>query len=297
MTQRVNRADATIGAVVMDDGSRDGTQEAICVEFPSVRLLRGNGELFWAAGMAHAEREARTLAPDYLLWLNDDVVLEPDALERLFETKKSWGSDAIVVGALRDPDSGEVAYSGLRRTRRHPLAFERVGTESVTEDADTFNGNVVLMSVSIAERLGGIDGGFSHAFADLDYGLRAKRYGINVLVSPPIGFCRKNTSGEIWRNPNFSRRARWAAILGPKGLPPRSLARFLVRHGGPVWPIYWVAPYLRLAISTAFAVSLGSGELANNTTWVPGGDDVGRNIVGNDASSSHDAAGSDRNAA
>ena len=47
-------------------------------------MIHGNGELYWARSMALAEERAMALAPDYLLWLNDDVVLHRRALSTLF---------------------------------------------------------------------------------------------------------------------------------------------------------------------------------------------------------------------
>ena len=37
--------------ILVDDGSTDGTGEAVQGEFPQVRLLRGDGRLFWGGGL------------------------------------------------------------------------------------------------------------------------------------------------------------------------------------------------------------------------------------------------------
>src|SRR4051812_48202914 len=68
--------------VLVDDGSTDGTGEAVTAEFPDVEIVRGPGSYYWARGMAIAERAARQLWPASTehLWLNDDVSLHPSAL-------------------------------------------------------------------------------------------------------------------------------------------------------------------------------------------------------------------------
>ena len=43
---------------VTDDGSTDGTSEAIRAIWPEATIIHGTGTLFWAAGMALAERAA-----------------------------------------------------------------------------------------------------------------------------------------------------------------------------------------------------------------------------------------------
>ena len=69
--------------------------------------------------------------PDYLLWLNDDVVLDDDALERLLATHAALCAErqplSLVVGATRDPQSGTTTYGGLRRISRfRRMAFAQV---------------------------------------------------------------------------------------------------------------------------------------------------------------------------
>ncbi len=109
------RESTTLAAVLVDDGSVDGTAESVRQGFPAVEVIGGDGELYWAGAMALAERAALAHRPDYLLWLNDDVVLDRDALARLIETCDSRAGRCIAVGALRDPVTGELTYSGVRR--------------------------------------------------------------------------------------------------------------------------------------------------------------------------------------
>ena len=68
-----------------------------------------------------AEGIALRSSPDYVLWLNDDVVLQPGFLRRLLDTSRRHG-DAVVVGATFDPVTGATTYSGLARSGRHTLA-------------------------------------------------------------------------------------------------------------------------------------------------------------------------------
>jgi GT2 family glycosyltransferase len=239
--------DASLSAVLVDDGSTDGTADAVRERFPEVRVIAGSGQLFWAAAMAIAEEEARRDEPDFLLWLNDDAALEPGALRTLIETAETRSEHGcIAVGALRDPRSGELTYSGVRRTGAHPLRFALVPPGDRPVEVDTFNGNVVLVSRAAFERVGSIDGEFAHATADYDYGLRAAEAGVSVLLAPDtIGTCPHNPSTEPWGDPTLTLRGRIRVLTGRKGIPPRSTARYLRRHGGPAWPLFWLSPYIR----------------------------------------------------
>lgn len=232
-----------LGAVVVDDASVDGTAAAIAATFPEVALVRGDGERYWAGGMALAERAALDRAFDALLWLNDDVALDPDAVVRLADVA---GATAIAVGATRDPRTAATTYSGVRIKGRHPLRVERVEPGSAPVVVDTFNGNAVLVPKPVHDRVGCLDAAFVHIAADFDYGLRARRLGIpRLLCAGTVGECEANPDPRPWAATGLSRRERLAALVGPKGYPPRSRGRYLRRHGGRAWPVYWVAPYVR----------------------------------------------------
>lgn len=230
-------------AVLLDDASSDGTAEAVRDRFPAVQVLGGTGDLYWAGGMALAERAALVTNPDFLLWLNDDVVLDQGALRRLLDTA---GPDAmhIAVGALRDPVTAEITYAGFRRRGRHPLRMDLVRPLEAPVPVDAFHGNVVLVPRPAALGVGPIDGALGHDAADLDYGLRARQAGIASLLAPDtLGTCARDHPRASWQHRPLKERIR--LLLGPKGAPPGARARFLRRHGGPLWPFFWLVLYVR----------------------------------------------------
>src|SRR5262245_41763769 len=65
---------------LVDDGSSDGTSEAVAVRFPAVHITRGSGDLYWVGGMRAAYEAASRADYDYHLWLNDDTILYPTAI-------------------------------------------------------------------------------------------------------------------------------------------------------------------------------------------------------------------------
>ena len=241
--------DVELDAVLVDDACSDGTDIAVTSAFPRTLVVRSSRDLYWAAGMALAERHALVRSPDYLLWLNDDVSLDPHAIECMLEVHRTHGSrPCIVVGALRDPQTNTLTYSGVRRRGLglHALRVELVQPSDHPIRVETFNGNVVLVPRMVTAVAGPIDGRFAHAFADFDYGLRAASSGVQNLLAPgTVGTCTRQVRATPWLDPSLPVRTRLQLLLGPKGFPPRSEARYLRRHGGLVWPILWAAPYLR----------------------------------------------------
>ena len=57
-----------LAAVVVDDGSTDGTAEALVAEFPWVQVVRSPGNLYWARGMHQAVQVAMQSDYDFYLW-------------------------------------------------------------------------------------------------------------------------------------------------------------------------------------------------------------------------------------
>lgn len=244
--------DVELCAVLVDDGSTDGTADAVGAQFPAVEVISGDGSLFWGQAMERAESIALTGAPDCILWLNDDVVLDSEALSGLLALAAECGEDCIIVGAVRDPATGSVTYSGVRRSGLHPLRIELVLPGEQPLEVEMFNGNVVLVPRATSARLGPIDGALGHAAADFDYGLRATRAGIRNLLAPgTIGTCVRDARPRPWLDRSLTAAQRLRLLLGPKGFPPRARARYLMRHGGFAWFLFWLAPYVRAAPSIA----------------------------------------------
>lgn len=225
-----------------DDGSTDGTAEAVASLPLHIKIVAGPGNWYWAHSMYQAEM---VIDQDYdaILWLNDDVELEPEALKQ-FEYWNQRHPASILVGQFCDPKTLELTYGGMRRLGRHPFKYETVFAAAQPQSVDTMNGNLVLIPKVVSEVVGNIDGGYAHAYSDIDFGLRAKRHNFDLIVVPTfLGFCPRNPDAS-----KQSLRARWRSIHSPKGSPPRSQLRFLRRHGGRSWPLYFVMPYVRILL-------------------------------------------------
>jgi GT2 family glycosyltransferase len=231
-----------------DDGSTDGTAEAVAAAFPDVTIIEGSGDLYWCRGTHRSWERAALTGYDGYLWLNDDVVLAGDAIPKLsdlIDDLASAGSQpGIFVGSFADPVSGETTYGGQSRLSRwHPGKLERVEPHPhAAIPIDTFNGNFVYVPADVVNQIGIIDPVFSHATGDTDYGLRAKKAGIPVLLAPGFfGTCR--------RNPPVVHDLR--SIFGRKGLPWSDWLVFTRRHARRgTWPLAFAAPYVKALAKT-----------------------------------------------
>jgi GT2 family glycosyltransferase len=237
--------DAAIELFLVDAGSTDGTVETVTALYPDVDVARVGSEVYWNQGMRAAFERARRTDPDHYLWLNDDTVLDDDAVAALLATEREFGGnqdrEVIVVGTTRDPRTGRPTYGGVRRANpRRPLMFELVEPTDRPRQVETMNGNCVLVPRRAARTLGNLEPRFTHGMGDFDYGLRARSAGIAVWIAP-------GTVGTCARNPQVERTTKEEirSLVSPKGLPPAEWWLFTKRWAGPLWPLYFVSPYVR----------------------------------------------------
>jgi GT2 family glycosyltransferase len=237
-----------------DDGSSDGTSDVITVNYPEVKILKGNGNLFWVGGMRLAFTEAMKANYDYYLWLNDDTILEENVLAKLLQVhqdlKNRGYSDSIVVGSTQDPITKQPTYGGAVKSKKwYSNKFEFLYPNEEIQECDTMYGNCVLISRSVAVKVGNIDAAFIHSLGDLDYGLRACRLGCSVWVAPGyVGTCTKNSIRNSWADTNLPLLERLKKVIQVKGFPLKPWTIFCSRHSGPFWFVYWLLPYIRAII-------------------------------------------------
>jgi GT2 family glycosyltransferase len=236
---------------LVDDGSTDGTADAVRIKFPSVHLAIGDSNLFWCRGMHKAFELALQRGDcDYFLWLNDDTMLRPDALARLLECALTQGSKqpVIVVGSTIDEASGKLTYGGEARTSVFkPLSFQRIVPGDQPQRCDSMTGNIVLIPSELARTVGNLDPVFEHAMGDTDYALRARQLGFDVWLGPGVyGSCADNSIEGTFLDASQPLLQRWRQMMSRKGLPWRSWLVFTRRHTGRLWLLYFAWPYVSL---------------------------------------------------
>jgi GT2 family glycosyltransferase len=246
---------------LVDDGCSDGTADEVGMRFPQVRIIRGTGNLYWCGGMRRAWQEAAQGRHDEYLWLNDDVTLEPFALQTLYDTldeqERATGTRGIVVGSTRVEGTGHTSYgsltsSGVAAAVDKPTAIKY------------FNGNIVLVSDHAFRVLGNLSTAYTHGFGDLDYGIRARRRGVPAWLAPGhLGACSANVTPR-WQRPGLSTWQRLKELHRPTGCPPRELAHLMWTDGA------WWAPWTVLKLyAGVLCFRDGSGTSAATVTHEP----------------------------
>ena len=259
-----------LSVVLVDDGSTDGTRAAVDALDLPVTIVTGPGDWYWSKSMSVGEAVAEGVDPDVILWLNDDVDVDPSALARLQRHLVDL-PDRILVGSMWGPRQAGPSFGGFRwADRRDLVRIQKVPPGPEPVDVEGFHGNFVAVPRSARRRIGAIDGGWPHHYADLDYALRAEAAGVPVTLMPGFyGVCAPE--GASWLDRSALRRQRLADVLGRKGWPIAAHVRFHRRYATGRWPAAVAAFY----VSTTTGTLMAGRDLAH-TVLLPSGSDEGR---------------------
>lgn len=216
LSNQIHQEDINKDTYITDGGSNDGTFEEVTEKFPEVDIEIKNG-VFWNRGMFTSwERAVRKQRYDYYLWLNDDVTLSPDCIHTLIDASKEKEDKAIIVGATTDTKTKQKLTYGGR--------IEGKGIPPVNGEltkVDFFNGNIVLVPAFVFEKLGNLDYYYTHSKGDFDYGIRAKKAGIEVFqCGKALGECDEHPRIDKWCDPEVPFKDRWKMLYKPNGMPP-----------------------------------------------------------------------------
>jgi len=177
--------------VVLDNGSRDGSPQALAAAFPDLLQLRLPENRGSASGYAAGLRWAFARGYDYVLLLNNDIEVEPDLL------------DALIHAAERDPRAGALgpkcyfhgegrrlwSAGGVLRfreavTRERGYGEIDAGQYDAECGVDYVNGCAILVRRSAAEAVGAWDPLYFICVDDADFCTRLARAGWRCLYVP-----------------------------------------------------------------------------------------------------------------
>ena len=196
--------DYDVDFYMLDDASTDGTAEAVAAAFPQVIILQGDGNLFWNRGMYRCWQEALKEHHDFYLWLNDDTQLFEDALDVLFRDYAAAGVMSIVAGCCCDREThSRVTYGGR-------VGNKLVEPDGAVREIECMNGNFVLVPDCVYREIGMNDPYYRHGLADYEYGFRARKKGVKVVVtSAYVAECDRHDEDKKCFDPKFPLKDRF----------------------------------------------------------------------------------------
>ena len=178
--------------IVVDNGSSDGSVEALQAQFPFAEIIRSERNLGFAGGNNLGLRQA---AGDVVFLMNSDVLAAADTLQALayqFEAQPDVGAisaglrttngEAQAFAYGDDPTLTYLVRRGSRTLlRRGPLHHWDIDQPIETE---WVSGACVAVRRAVIERVGLLDERFQLYFEDNDWCLRIRQAGLKVIYDP-----------------------------------------------------------------------------------------------------------------
>ena len=219
--------------LLWDNGSTDGTTETVRERFPRVHVHHSPENLGVAGGRnAAAAMAIELFQPDFLCFLDNDLVLTPGFLDALLDALLADPGVGQVQAKLRFLDRPDVLNDG----GGCHIIFWRGSTEPVGKgevDRGQYDrvracvscGGAMMVRAALFRDLGGFDMTFNpFGPEDLDFSLRLQRLGHRALYVPSAMAYHAVT--HTFEPGGYT--ARYARLKA------RHWLRFLRRHGSPL---------------------------------------------------------------
>ena len=229
-----------LDVLVVDNGSEDGSEEAVRAAFPSIEILQTGSNLGFAGGNNAGIERALERGTDHVMLLNNDTEVEPGFVEPMVEAMTADPAVGIVGASIayaHDP-SRLWAFGGGRfdvatgwvRHVQHPVDPATLGTEGTRHYYIT--GCTMLLRRSLLETVGCLDTTYFHFCEDVDLCLRAEAAGYRVTVAPDARLLHKVSATTRVASPTFlyyNLRSRLTLVRrhGPTGAPSRRAVAIL----------------------------------------------------------------------
>ncbi|MCX6639562.1 MAG: glycosyltransferase family 2 protein [bacterium] len=190
--------------VIIDDGSTDGTARTLRENHPDVIVLHGDGNLWWSGAMNLGARHALSEGADYVLFLNNDIVLEPNFLQELLKGAESFPR-SLVLSKILSAENPDTIWS--LGGKLHPASgyFGMVGNNTPDDgryvepfEVDWLPGMSVLIPIEVfREGIWVDEKTFPQYAGDSDFSIKARQAGYRLIVWPESRVYNKVSNSGI----------------------------------------------------------------------------------------------------
>ncbi len=251
---------------VVDNGSRDGSVDAIRARRPDVGVVALPRNRGYAGGNNAGVRAALDAGAGAVLLLNNDTEVAPDFLPPLIEVLNGNPRAAAVSSAVMRLDSPEVLQEAWCDVHYGFGLARHVGVNALPGEGfdkprrvDAAIGCSLLVAADAFRRVGLLDEEYFAYHEEIDWCVRARKAGYTLYYQPfSRVYHHYSKSTDVSRPPRTPRSAEAESLPNPIPLSwnpvrtylgARNSVRFIRRHAGPL-------RMARFAASTAYNIPL-----------------------------------------
>lgn len=193
--------------IVVDNGSADGSADAVAAEFPEAHLVRSPVNTGAAGGRNLGFRHAvERFSPEYVLFLDDDATVDEGLAGELVAALEAESRAGLATPkAYRMDAAGVIASAGGMRVRLGRGSITDIGAGvrdtgqfDRSETVDSCVGFAVLARREALERCRGFDEAYNpYGWEEVDLSLRVREAGYTIRYVP-AAVCR-HAGGAVGR--------------------------------------------------------------------------------------------------
>jgi GT2 family glycosyltransferase len=187
LRKALERVDGASEIVVVDNGSGDGSPEAIRAAEPEATVIALPENLGFPSGASEGIRRS---SGEWVALINNDVIVEPDALAEMLALGRTATDVGSVAAQMRFADDPNVINSAGIGVDRLGIAHDRLLGEPLSAGEDHpvevlgACGGAALHRRRMLDEVGGMDESYFFALDDADLGWRARMAGWRCLYAP-----------------------------------------------------------------------------------------------------------------
>jgi len=220
--------------VVVDNGSKDGSVDAIRAAHPAVRLLAAGENLGFAEGNNQGVQVAIQSGAEVVFLLNNDTTVAPDCLTRLAESATELPENSVLGAKILYQDHPDTIWHFGSRWDAKRFVLHTLGENEPEEqwtqrlEVDYIIGCAMWIPCEVIRRIGLFDKRFFLNYEETDLCFRARNAGIRLFSIPEahvfhkVGssfrtnahlmyFCERNRL--LWIQKNFHGAERRRMVL------------------------------------------------------------------------------------
>lgn len=196
--------------IVLDNGSSDGSVEAIAADFPAVAVIRLPQNLGYAGNNNVGIAAALAEGADWVFVLNEDTVVAPVCLSQLLAAAESDSSIGILGPLVYHADEPGVIQSAggwfdSRWRAGHAGANEDDrGQFCEPRDVAWISGCAILVRRQVVETVGALDERFFYYWEEIEWCLRARNAGCRAVHVPAAKLWHKGVARDYRPGPDVT---------------------------------------------------------------------------------------------
>jgi GT2 family glycosyltransferase len=189
--------------VVVDNGSTDGSVPVLRAQYPDITIIENGKNLGYAEGFNAGMRYALQQGADYFLIVNNDTVIDPDALGELVGVAEEDPRVGFVSGKVYFYDEPNRLQTAGRLSHPVFIAGALLGYEELDQgqydevrECDFIDDVFLLVRRAVFEQVGGYDPTFFLMYEETDWCARVRRSRFKIMYTPDAKIWHKGNQGD-----------------------------------------------------------------------------------------------------